>query len=411
MKKIIGLLSFATLLLAGCSIYELGNSQKNTVYFPKFYASFDDTADETTKTYVDDKMKLRWTKNDRLSIFVGNTYNHEYRYDGETGANNGSFSAVSDPGFVAGERLGAYYAVYPYNVSHEMDPDYGLSVVLPFVQKFARNSFGLGANTMIAATENIEDNLLQFKNLCGYVVVKLYGEGTVTSLKLEGNNGEKISGMASVHAAYGTLPSVTMSEEATTSITLDCGDGVNLGTTAETATEFWFCVPPVTFSKGFTVTATKADGWQMVKSTSSSREVVRNTKNALTPIETLFDIEPQDSQSFINAKNSLGIYSINESSVDSFLVPSPYNFLQTGLIRNENNKTNTFRIQKWIGDAFCVQITYPTGKTVGETISLNIKVRGTVDSLQSGYYSATIVKIEYGKLWLKGDKFCFIVKE
>ena len=294
MKKIIRIICFATLLLSGCTVNELENPQNIVGDFPTFYASFGDAADETTKTYVDEKMTLRWTEDDRLSIFVGNTFNREYKYDGETGANNGSFSAISSPEFVSAEPLDANYAVYPYNASNEMSKDGSMSVVLPSVQKYAENSFGLGANTMVAATENKEDNFLQFKNLCGYVVVKLYGDGTVTSIKLEGNDGEKISGKADVQVAYGILPSVTMSEEATTSITLDCGEGVTLGTTAETATEFWFCVPPLTFSKGFTITATKTDGWQMIKSTSSSKEVVRNTMNALTPIEAVFNIPPVD---------------------------------------------------------------------------------------------------------------------
>lgn len=309
MKKIIRIICFATLLLSGCTVNELENPQNIVGDFPTFYASFSDAADETTKTYVDEDMSLRWTMNDRLSIFVGNTFNHEYKYDGETGANNGSFSAISTPEFVSAEPLDANYAVYPYNVSNEMNADGSMSVLLPSVQKYAENSFGLGANTMVAATENKEDNFLQFKNLCGYVVVKLYGEGTVTSVKLEGNDGEEISGKADVQAAFGTLPSVTMSEEATTSITLDCGDGVTLGTTAETATEFWLCVPPVTFSKGFTVTATKTDGWQMIKSTSSSKEVVRNTKNALTPIEAVFDtpsveVVPPDDEIWYCSKNN-----------------------------------------------------------------------------------------------------------
>ncbi|MCQ2051581.1 MAG: M64 family metallo-endopeptidase [Bacteroidaceae bacterium] len=305
MKKIIGLICFATLLLAGCDVNELENLKSRKGDCPTFHASFGDSADETTKTYVDEDMSLRWTEDDRLSIFVGNTYNHEYKYDGETGANNGSFSAISNPEFIAAEPLEANYAVYPYNPSNEMSSDGSMSVILPSVQKYAQNSFGLGANTMVAATENKEDNFLQFKNLCGYVVVKLYGEGTVTSIKLEGNDGEKISGKADVQAAFGTLPSVTMSEEATTSITLDCGDGVALGTTAETATEFWLCVPPVTFSKGFTVTATKDDGWQMIKSTSSSKEVVRNTKNALTPIEAVFDQKPDNSAALAQEREAL----------------------------------------------------------------------------------------------------------
>ena len=319
MKKIIGLICFATLLLSGCAVKELDNPQNIVGDFPIFYASFGDAADETTKTYVDEETSLRWTKDDRLSIFVGNTFNREYKYDGETGANNGSFSAITSPEFIAAEPLDANYAIYPYNASNEMSEDGSMSIILPSVQKYAQNSFGLGANTMVAATENKEDNFLQFKNLCGYVVVKLYGEGTVTSIKLEGNDGEKISGKADVQAAFGTLPSVTMSEEATTSITLDCGDGVILGTTAETATEFWLCVPPVTFSKGFTVTATNSEGWQMVKSTSSSKEVVRNTKNALTPIKAVFNIPsipivpPDDEIWYRTIDNSL--FDTNDNAV------------------------------------------------------------------------------------------------
>lgn len=311
MKKLIEFLSIAALLLTGCTVKELEKPQNIAGEYPTFYASCCDDADKATKTYVDDKMTLRWTKNDRLSIFVGNTFNHEYKYDGETGANNGSFSAISSPQFIAANPLDANYAIYPYNPSNEMTTNGSMSVILPSVQKYAENSFGLGANTMVAATENKNDMLLQFKNLCGYIVVKLYGSGTVTSIKLESNNEEKISGKADVRAAYGVLPSVTMSEETTTSITLDCGEGVTLGTTAETATEFWFCVPPVTFSKGFTVTATNSEGWQMVKSTSSSKEVVRNTKNALAPIAAVFNtpsaeiVPPDDEIWYITKDNQI----------------------------------------------------------------------------------------------------------
>lgn len=288
MKKIIGLLSFATLMLAGCSVEESKYLQDNAGVFPIFYASFDDTSELDTKTYVENKFSLRWTKDDRLSVFAGNTYNCEYKYDGETGADNGTFSVITSAEVISGEALQAYYAVYPYNVSHEINPKEGLSVVLPFVQNYAENSFGLEANTMVAVTENKEDNFLQFKNICGYVVVKLYGEGTVTSIKLEGNNGEKISGKANVYAEYGVLPSVAMSEEATTSITLDCGEGVTIGTTSETATEFWFCIPPVTFSKGFSIIVTDTSGGVMEKSISSSMTITRNTIDSMVALNAEF---------------------------------------------------------------------------------------------------------------------------
>ena len=347
MKKEFGLLILATFLLTGCDRKEINGIQHNSEIFPTFYAYFDDNADTNstnTKTYVDEKMVLRWTKEDRLSIFAGNSFNHEYKYDGETGACNGSFSAVATPEFVAGERLDpeTNYAIYPYNASNRVDTDSDrkIHVVLPFVQQYAECSFGLGANTMVAVTENSNDMLLQFKNICGYVVFKLFGKGVVKAVYLEGNNGEKISGEAFIVAEYGMPPAVWMENDAATSITLDCGTGVTLGTTAETATEFWFCVPPVTFSQGFTVTAITADGWQMTKSTSSSKEVVRNTRHALAAVEAEFDTYigtiPPDNEIWYTTSDGKPISLLNT-----------HNFY-TGLQFNANVISNEYRSGKGI---------------------------------------------------------------
>lgn len=289
MNRLTAGLFIASLLLAACAENRMDILPVDSKESPEFYASFEDNAVSGTKTYVDGRMTLRWTKDDRVSIFVGNTYNQEYKYAGETGANNGTFSAMQTPGFVAADKLDANYAVYPYSAANEMDKDGGMSVVLPAVQHYAENSFGLGSNTMVAVTEDKSDMTLQFRNLCGYLVVKLYGEGTVSSVTLEGNNGEKISGKADVEVSYGTQPSVVMADDATTSITIDCGDGVTLGTTAETATEFWFCVPPVTFTEGFTIKVQNSDGMGMTKSVTSSRFITRNTANTMAPLETLFE--------------------------------------------------------------------------------------------------------------------------
>lgn len=120
----------------------------------------------------------------------------------------------------------------------------------------------------------------------------------------------------------------------------------------------------------------------------------------------------KQSVNFIDSINDLGIYVINESSVETLLVPSFENHLQIGFIRNEDKRTNTFRVQNWIGNAFCVQISYPAGKTVGEAVHIELKVLGSVNDIQSEKsYKITIEKIENGKIWMLGDKFCFIVKE
>ena len=286
MKRLFGILTLATLLLAGCSVKEFENLQNNAEDFPVFYASFGEVANKTTKTYVDDKIALRWTKDDRLSIFAGNTFNNEYKYNGETGSTNGSFSPLTSPGFIAADPLSANFAFYPYSAHNEIKTTGEISVVLPSIQQYAVNSFGLGASSMVAVTQSKEDMLLHFKNLCGYLVIKLYGAEKVASIEFKGNDGEKISGNATVKASFGIDPVTIMSDDASTSITLECGDGVVLGSTEETATEFWFCIPPVNFVKGFSIKVTNIDGYTMTKSVVTPKNITRNIVYSMEALNT-----------------------------------------------------------------------------------------------------------------------------
>ena len=83
-----------------------------------------------------------------------------------------------------------------------------------------------------------------------------------------------------------------MTNAATKVITLDCGSGVTLGSSSETVTEFWFCIPPVTFSKGFTVTATDVNGKVFEKGVSSSKTISRNIINPLSALKVSFASGP-----------------------------------------------------------------------------------------------------------------------
>lgn len=287
----------SALVLAGCTVTEIGDDtvelRSNGVVYT---AGFEDV---DTKVYVDTDLKTHWTEGDEISIFTS-TYNEEYKFDGQTGDLEGSFSAVDDK-FHTGASVPSIYAVYPYSEGMSITSEGVITLNLPAVQNYAENSYGLGANTMVAVTESKSSKALNFKSLCGYIVVRLYGEGSVKSITLTGNNGEKLAGQATVAPVYGQAPVVTMSESATTSITLDCGEGVELGKTVEDATAFWFAVPPVTFSLGFTIRVTNADLWSMEKAMKVERTVVRNIKNPLSPLEVHFDIPREGNIAFEDA--------------------------------------------------------------------------------------------------------------
>ena len=127
-----------------------------------------------------------------------------------------------------------------------------------------------------------EGNELLFKNLCGYIMLKLYGEDvTVYSIAIKGNNDEPLAGKATVNASIDNDPSITFDAFAAKEITLTLDTPVTLGTSAETATNFWLVIPPTVFSKGFTVTVNGS----FEKATTKAFTVNRNTLSRMTALE------------------------------------------------------------------------------------------------------------------------------
>jgi len=271
----------AVLLMVGCSKDDFKTGSDITG--PDFTASFED---ESSKVYVNGKLETRWTADDRISVFA-TTRNVQYKFNGKTGDDSGTFSEVETPSST-GSNIPTNYAVYPYSYGTSISSSGTISLSLPAVQSYASGTYGLGANTMVAATESSSSTSLRFKSLGGFLEVKLYGTGTVRSISIRGNNGEKIAGAATVTPVYGQDPCVSVSDSGTDEITIDCGKGVALGKTSKKATSFWFVIPPVTFSKGFTVTVMNTDGAAMVKSVSTSRTVQRNVKTSMTTLKAKF---------------------------------------------------------------------------------------------------------------------------
>ena len=287
MKKLLNLLCAFAILASSCCREELLVDETATALNgTTFTAGFE----QDTRTYIQDGMLLRWNEGDRVSIFVGNTLNREYKFDGETGDNGGTFSVVDAP-FGTGNELACHYAVYPYASGVKITEGGVVTATLPAEQSYAENSFGSGANTMVAATQDINDTFLQFKNVCGYLKLQFYGENvTVKSITLTGNDREKLAGKATIVPFYDQEPAITMSDDATSTITLNCGDGVKLGTSAETATAFWIVVPPTTFDEGFEITITDINGSTFTKST--SKEVIIE-RNVIKPMS-VFEVEVEE---------------------------------------------------------------------------------------------------------------------
>lgn len=259
------------------SIDALVSSKGYTLY----YASVEEACGPGTRVYADADARLRWDADDRITVFNGNTYNQQFRFTGAEGDWTGVFALV--PPAATAVPLDSIYAVYPYRDSTAIDPESGLiTLQLPDIQRYRPDSFGPGANMMVAKTSG---DHLAFKNVGAFLTFRLYGaDVAVSSLVLKGRGSERLAGKGTLDLAS-CLPVLTMADDATDEVRVYCDSAVVLGPSAENCKEFWFVLPPVTFSQGFTLTVYTDDGGVFEQSTTQSKTITRNTILRMNPFE------------------------------------------------------------------------------------------------------------------------------
>ena len=243
--------------------------------------------DDTTRVQLDASGKTVWTKDDYVSAFYMSDANNMFRFDGETGDRDGKFKIESMGS--ATTDIDNIVLLYPYSSSYKLNAAKSLiDVYIPSTQYYAEGSYGVGSNLM--ASVETDDNFT-LRSLCGWIVVQLEGDATITSITLSGNNGEQLAGDADFDYDKFNLNLVYYPENSNIygdsngggsfiwgdcieSVTLDCGDGVKLN--PDKPTEFYFVVPPQIFTKGINIKAECQRGEPIVKSSSKSLTVQRN---------------------------------------------------------------------------------------------------------------------------------------
>ena len=315
MKKLLFISSFALAFFWGCEkidpdvpvkdddVIEGETPDKETVdtlltdyVLPDIlYASMygEDEDEPQTRTYVDNGVVL-WQNGDAISYFAGNIHNARYAYAGEDGLSNVELTKDNEKVGTTGHVLLKSQAVYPYNenitaIYEQEEGTDKINLTYPSTQTYTPGSFGKDANIMVAAGKHNSDAKLNFRNACGYLVIKLYGSTEVKSITLSSVNGtDKIAGPAVVVASNDAAPVVTMADEASTAVTLDCSNGdkgVTLGADMEHATEFWFALPPVSFTDGIKITVNDIYGNTYIKQTSNTVNIVRNEVQPMAALE------------------------------------------------------------------------------------------------------------------------------
>ena len=274
MKRLMWL--YTLLILVGCT-EEAYLESTSSMTDEEIYAVIENENTDS-RTYIDEQIRMRWTAEDCITLFRKTTYNRKYMFTGKTGANAGGFKQVStDDDFWYGADVSYNYAAYPYSADMELDESGYFKLTMPAEQTYAENSFGLGANTMVAISESGQ---LTFKNVCSYLRVRLYGENTsISSITLTSKGDEAIAGAAKVTPVMGGNPTCEMTGTGK-SIKLVCPNPVTISSDANSPTDFWIVVPPVTLTSGFNVTVQNNEGetqiYEVAKSFTFERNVYYN---------------------------------------------------------------------------------------------------------------------------------------
>lgn len=269
MKRMLWML--AALLMAGC---EQSLVEERTVASEseELYAVIEDGSD--SRTFLDDKLRLRWTADDRITVFRKEAYNREYRFTGVTGANAGGFEQVSvDDELYYAPDLPYTYAAYPHSSTTAFHEDGYFVLTMPAEQTYVENSVGLAANTMVAVTNT---GKLMFKNAGSFLRVQLYGDGqSVKQITLSSIAGEALAGVAHITPSLTADPTCTM-VGTTSSIVLNCEEAVVVNATADAPVSFWIVLPPVVLSEGYKVTVEDAEGETQEFTVNKVKTFVRN---------------------------------------------------------------------------------------------------------------------------------------
>lgn len=252
---------------------------------------------DDTRIQLNEAQKTVWTKDDQVSVFYRSNANQLWKYTGETGERTAVLKCV-DAGN-ATESMKRVVVVYPYNDNYYINTEtYNVQASLPATQHYLADSYGLDGNIMISSAEY---NQVTLKNVCGWLKLQLTGEGeVVNSITFKGNNGEQVAGELYINSADATSvlasdmgniaedegenvtgsagANLSFDDVALTEVTLDCGEGVTLGSEA---TAFYIALPPQTFEKGFTVDV-NCKGYNPMNIT--TQKVVTIERNHIQPM-------------------------------------------------------------------------------------------------------------------------------
>ena len=268
------LTTFAMALMMGMMMLVSCNKDKDNKDQAVFHATIESrTQDRTYLDPVDGQGQIKWKAGDQIRIYNGNGESAVFTLQSGANTTNGTFTYANEFDMVP-----PFTAVYPHTATMN-DADMVVFEV-PAVQNLTETgTFANGANPMLAY--GMDDNL-NFKNLCGGLGVRLYGDAHVSSITVMGIEGEKLNGQFEVDGEDTELEAYPCGEGGNNLVTLTCDV-----TLTDEVSDFYAVLPVGVLYHGVIVEI--YDGETLVGQIpfpeSHAAQVVRNTIKSFQPVE------------------------------------------------------------------------------------------------------------------------------
>ena len=265
-------------LLIGMMMLVSCNKDKDNKDQAVFHATIESrTQGRTYLDPVDGQGQIKWKAGDQIRIYNGNGESAVFTLKEGANTTNGTFTYAHEFDMVP-----PFTAVYPHTATMN-DADMVVFEV-PAVQNITETgTFANGANPMLAY--GTDDNLY-FKNLCGGLGVRLYGDAHVSSITVMGIESEKLNGQFEVYGEDTELATYPYGEGGNNLVTLTCDV-----TLTDEVSAFYAVLPVGVLYHGVIVEI--YDGETLVGQIpfpeSHETQVVRNTIKSFPPVEVTTD--------------------------------------------------------------------------------------------------------------------------
>lgn len=234
--RLIGLCALAMLAAVACK----KNEEKNVT----FKATLTQPASDS-RTHIDGNNDLVWNSGDEIKVYTAD--NAEASATTFSTTSNNTMTATFSGTLAESASYTAFYPAEGVNVS-------GSKILMPLkaTQTFVDGNINSGDYPMYATGTG---ETFTFHSPAGLLMLKFAGSGTIGSVVLTDKNGANLAGNYEVDNSGCTF----VGNAAT--VTLSCGEGVDLDPVTETV--MYFVLPDGVFANGFTAVVNNTAGSEM----------------------------------------------------------------------------------------------------------------------------------------------------